>query len=175
LGKYVSAGPSLDKEKLLAIIKKSVARGQKSPSVLGEVDWKADPPSVINLARRIDRKRISVSWKNTPFTEAIKELNLLTGIPFVFSAKARAALKREDPKLDLKVKSLRVADILDLVTEEIGVFRFRIKGGAVLILTAQEFRPRVVLKIYNVGDILHRPRDFPAPALGFAALGSEEN
>ncbi len=158
--------PGFEKEKLVSLVRKAAEPRSRTPSVLGDVDWKNDPLSVRRVARKLDRTRLSVSFKQTSLPEALETLRRLAGVPFILSARVKKALKKKEPRVDLQVTRLRLADILDLIAVETGSYRFKVKAGAVLVLTKEEYRPRLVLRIYNVADIIRPRRDFRAPHLG---------
>jgi len=61
--------------------------------------------------------------------------------------------------------------VLNLIALQLGEYRFTLRYGAVVLIKAEEYRPRRILRMYDVSDVVRKPRDFPAPRLG---LGKED-
>ena len=167
-------GPLLEKETLLSMIRSVMKESAARPSVLNEIDSAHARPSERKIARALRRTRLNVSFHKKSLEEILDYLRKVTELNFVVSAKARKLLSEKRPVLTLQLKNLRLSDILDLIVTEAGEFRFTVRSGSLVLVTKREYRPRKVLRIYDVRDIVTPLPDFPAPSLGASLKAPDE-
>jgi hypothetical protein len=167
-------GPGIGEDQLLAIVRKTMAAASTRSTVTGDVDSARAPLHVRAVVRSVRRMRLSVSFQDSTAREAIDFLRTVTRLSFVLSAKARTALTEEKPTVSMDVQNFPLEDILQLLALQLGEYRFTIRSGAIVLLRAEEYRPRKILRVYNVRRILTPPRDFPAPALGASLRAPDE-
>jgi hypothetical protein len=114
-----------------------------------------------------------VSFEGWKLEDVLDLLRRSARINLVVSARAREALRREQPAIVMQVTNLRVVDVLDLLGLQLDRYRFTIRHGVVLLVCADEYRPATSLRVYDVRDIVQGRRDFPAPVVGGWRLETE--
>ncbi len=169
-----SSAPGLDEEQLLMIIRKSLANGSSRATVTSNVDLQRAPAHVRALVRTVRRTRLSLDVHQWSAKDALDFIRKATALNFVLSAKAHTALKEEKPTVSLDVENLPLEDILDLLALQLGEYRFTIRSSAIVLLHKEEYRPRKILRVYNVRRLMTPVRDFPAPALGASLRAPDE-
>lgn len=157
-------------EKVAAVLQAAVQEGSE-PSVLAGIDPKTASAAERKAIRIIRSKRIGIALEDQPIDDALKILREATGLAFVMSAKAREAAKEEGLAVSITLENLPVENVLNLIALQLGEYRFTLRYGAVVLIKSEEYRPRRVLRMYDVSDVVRKPRDFPAPRLG---LGKED-
>lgn len=154
-------------ERLMKLIEAQAGDDKaSSPSVLGDVDLRSAPAEVRKIARVLREKRVEFMLEKQTVDATIEILRDLSGLNFVVSAKARQALDETKPEVTMTLHELPLENCLNLIALHLRDYRFIIRYGAVILVRAEEYKPRRILRIYEVGDIVHPLPDFPAPALG---------
>ena len=157
-------------EKVAAVLQAAVQEGSE-PSVLAGIDPRTASAAERKAIRTIRSKRIGIALEDQPIEDTLKILREATGLAFVMSAKAREAAKEEGLAVSITLENLPVENVLNLIALQLGEYRFTLRYGAVVLIKAEEYKPRTILRMYDVSDVVRRPRDFPAPRLG---LGKED-
>ena len=161
-------------EQLVALLEEAALPESGRFSVLAELRGAAASIAARRMTRALTGRRLTVSFDGWDVEEALVSIHRSCGVPIVIGAKARKALEADRPKLRLAVRDLRPADILDLMIEQLGGFRLAVRSGALVLLRKEEYRPRRLLRIHDVRDLLRPRPDFPAPALGTGLLAEDE-
>ena len=119
------------------------------------------------IRSRLKVRVASVEFEDEPFEQVIQFLRELSGINFVLTKEASAALEGGDGTVRLaEVTDLPLENVLNLVLQgNDPPFTYVIRSGAVLIGPSDSVRNDVFLEFYEVSDITKDKPDFRAPRL----------
>ena len=157
-------------EKVAGVLQAAVQESSE-PSVLAGIDPRTASAAERKAIRIIRSKRIGIALEDQPIEDVLKILREVTGLAFVMSAKAREAAKEEGLAVSITLENLPVENVLNLIALQLEEYRFTLRYGAVVLIKTEEYRPRRILRMYDVSDVVRKPRDFPAPRLG---LGKDD-
>ena len=95
----------------------------------------------------------------------------MTGLNIVITKKGREAIDDSGRDVRLKLNKIRLRNCLILMLQGISDdLCFGIRHGVLVFGTKDEFRGRsIVLRVYDIGDIIRPKPDFPAPEAGLDA------
>jgi hypothetical protein len=155
---------SMTVELLIDLIS-ALDEGDRAPSVLDGLDLTTAPPEERKIARVLKENRTDIFLEKASVRDAIEVLRAVSGLNFAISGLARKAIEEEKPQVTVSLRGLPLENVLNLVAGQLAGFRFIVQYGAVVLVRAEECRPRKFLCVYDVRDLLYRPRDFPAPKL----------
>ena len=115
---------------------------------------------------------LSVNWEEAELGEVLKELRRRLEVNLVMSIALR---KEEPPTLNLVLKDISALGVLRIIESQTGI-RFQHRHGVIVATTPEDaMQASMVLKVYQVADLLYVPPDFPAPIrLGLRGSGQEE-
>jgi len=156
-------------EKLIAMIQ---ALEEEAPSsgVLDGIELEKAPVELRRLARTLRETRLDLILEKRDLPSTVDILRQVTGVNFVISQKARAAIESTKPELTLTLRGLTVENVLNLLQVHLGDLRFTVRYGAVMLVAKEEAPPPKTLRIYDVTDLVRPHRDFPAPTLALKEL-----
>ncbi|MBI4607292.1 MAG: hypothetical protein HY721_35450 [Planctomycetes bacterium] len=164
-------GPAEDaasrEEQILRLVRSiAEARDRDEPNVLGTVDPSTAPAQALKVARVLRSTPVDLKLEKTPVADVLKLLHAVSGLPFLMSAKAREAAAAEKLEVTFSVSELPLENVLNLLAIQLGAYRFVVRYGAVVLVRADEHRPKTILRVYDVSDVVRARPDFPAPRLG---------
>jgi hypothetical protein len=145
----------------------------RRPSVLDGVDPHELSGRELEVVRTLRERRLTFAFEGAKVTAAVDLLAALSGIPFVITAAARKDFERAATTVNLDLRDLPLENVVNLLARQLGEYRFQFLYGAVVLMRAEEYRPRARLRVYRVADIVRRRPDFPAPKLGLAELDNQ--
>ncbi len=126
----------------------------------------------IRIKSKLENQKVTLSFEDTPFKDAISFLRDITGLNFVISTAADDVIISDDLRVNLKIKNVRLKTALKLILETGGdQLRYRIKNGVIYITTDETEEEEVFLEFYVVSEIINHPPDFPAPELALRDWG----
>jgi hypothetical protein len=156
-------------EERAALLEKAVAATLRSadsePSVLDGVDPARASPDVLRVVNALRSTLVDVAFENQDVDGCLAIIRQASGLPLVVSKKARESLAEEKPEVTLTLERLPLENVLNLLALQLGEYRFTIRYGAVVLVRKDEHRPKPILRVYDVADIVRKPPDFPAPPL----------
>lgn len=126
------------------------------------------PEDIVTRAQ-LQQCRITFSFEETPFAEAVEFLSTVSGLNFVVHREA--GLEALDVTLTLKNVSCQTA--LEFVTGQVGL-SWTVRHGTVLIGRAEDIIGPMTTHVYDVTDLLAVPPDFEGPATRWAVFSKEE-
>jgi type II secretory pathway component GspD/PulD (secretin) len=126
--------------------------------------------------REIERKLImplSLDFKNTPFHQVVDDLRTWTGINMVVDKRALAeeSISLDQP-VDMKLDAVMLKSALNTVLQQMKL-TYVIEDEALKITTESHARGRLVLKTYQVADLVIPIEDHNVPTVA-AMLGMPE-
>lgn len=158
-------------EHLVQVVKGTLKqKRRRRPSVLGNVDLKRASSHVRRVARTLRGTKVTLELDQQSVGELLSTLSEISDLTFILSGKARRALKKTPVKTSIDVKNLSLEHLLNLLSDRMRTYRFVIRYGAVFLVRDTEYKPKKTLRVYNVRDLIRRPRHFRAPKM---ALGSK--
>src|SRR5207245_2092143 len=97
---------------------------------------------------------LSVSFKNSRFEDVTEYLHTVSGLPIIMDKTAleEAAVTYDTP-VTLQVKGVSVRSLLRKILGDLGL-TYVIKDEAVQVVTAQQARQMLVVRVHYVGDLL---------------------
>ncbi len=153
-------------ERILQIVQAGLdSASSREPSVLGDIDPKTASPHVMKAFRALRGKKADFSLEKQPLSAVLELFQSLAGVPFVMSAKARKAYEEEKVEVTLNLKGVSLENALNLLALQLEGYRFTVRYGGVVLVRAEEYKPRRVLRVYSIHDLIYVPPDFPAPPL----------
>ncbi|MFB3065670.1 MAG: hypothetical protein ACE10D_04055, partial [Planctomycetota bacterium] len=128
---------------------------------VGMDDSAAEDPRTQQILNVLETRRVGeLSLKPGEITleGAVEYLRSVTGENFVISQKVRD--EKSDIELDLEVKDVTVAQVLNLITEPHDM-AWKIRNGVVMVLDISEATEDLILQFFDVKDLVARISDFP--------------
>lgn len=121
-------------------------------------------------AREIERKiaavKVSTDFKDTSLDEVVEFLRELAGVNIMVDP----ALKEKNIQVTLKVKDVSVRTVLNLIAE-MNSIGWKYREEVLYLTTPDKLKEDVVLKIYDVQDLLAPIRHFPGAEIGLTEEG----
>lgn len=162
----------VDRERLVELVvanAKAQARKKWGRELVPQVRNDRDRKAYGHMRRLIDHAKISVNFKDAPFSECLDFLRDVTGLNIVLSKEASKAYAEEE--LSLRLKKVKLKSVLELMIDKLGKdLRYGYRHGVLWIGLRGEIKDRLVLRFYDVSEIVQGKPDFPAPKLGLEGL-----
>ncbi|HBP17547.1 MAG TPA: hypothetical protein DEA08_07130 [Planctomycetes bacterium] len=162
----------IDRERLVELVvanAKAQARKKWGRELVPQVRNGRDRKAYAHMRRLIDHAKISVNFEDAPFDECLDFLRDVTGLNIVLSKEAQKAYAEEE--LSLRLKKVKLKSVLELMIDKLGKdIRYGYRHGVLWIGLRGEIKDRLVLRFYDVSDIVNKKPDFPAPKLGLDGL-----
>lgn len=161
-------------ETLLDLVEKAVAQAPQG-TFLDSVDVKALNREGKALVAKMRTRRVTLSLKKVRLGKAVELLRKIADVNLIVSPKALAKFKKEEPEVTVDLKDVRLVEFMDHLIRQAKGFGITVRHGALYVGLEEEVKPRPILVIYDVTDLLRRPRDFPAPKLGLSDRKPEDS
>ena len=124
---------------------------------------KLSPPA----AQRLQEK-ISVSYIDAPLIRALEHLQRRTGVCILVDRSALSRKTLQQP-ISLNLENVRLKEVLDWLGK-IGGIGYRVEGRVIFVSSlAQTLAQDVVMKVYDVSDLVEMIADFPGPDFALEA------
>lgn len=166
----------VDRERLIELVvanAKAQARKKWGRELVPQVRNGHERKAYGHMRRLIDNAKISVNFQAAPFDECLDFLRDVTGLNIVLSKEAQKAYAEEE--LSLRLKQVKLKSVLELMIDKLGKdIRYGYRHGVLWIGLRGEIKDRLVLRFYDVSEIVNKKPDFPAPKLGLEGLEWED-
>jgi hypothetical protein len=97
---------------------------------------------------------LSVDYNQARFKEVIEDLNEKLGVPIIVDENSlKDAMVEYDDPVSFKVKKVQVRTILRKILGDKGL-GYIVKEGTIQVMTAQKARETMVVRSYNIGDLV---------------------
>lgn len=157
---------------LLFLAGTSLAWAEKSKSEKKEdasppPEKKEEPPAVTEKAeilRRLETFRISMDFKDASLEDVIDFLREITRLNFLIDKRVYEQVSEADLRVTFKVDNLPLKSALKLILQMRNL-SLLYREGVLVIVPKAVADEDVVMRIYDVRDLLFRIRDFPGPNL----------
>lgn len=160
-------------ETLEAILKSVIEDTSASPAVLADFDPRRADASSVKAARALKATKVDFELTQQPLEDVLGLFAKVTGVPFTLTAKAREAATKGKVQVTFAITGLALENVLNLLMLQLGDYRFAVRYGAVVCMLKEEYKPKAVLVLYNVSDLIRPRPDFAAPKLGLS--GKDES
>ncbi len=164
-----SQRPAVSAEDIVQLVQELEKSHADRPAVLAGVDPRSAPPEVRKIAAVLRSTQVNLAIEDQKVEDALELLRQISGLNFVISAKARQAMAEKHPRIHLTVRDLPLENALNLIAWNLEDYRFTIGYGAILFIHKDEYRPRKVLRIYPISDLVRPLPDFAAPPLALTS------
>ncbi len=131
------------------------------------------------VLERLETVRFAPKFKDpsgdgVSLSEVADFLQQLTGVNFVVSGKVKEELDEEQQKVNLDLPERSVRKVLDLIVDTHENLRWKIENGVVMLVTKEETHGGQILKMYEVGDLIHPVPSFPGREINISPSGGLE-
>jgi hypothetical protein len=122
-------------------------------------------PVIPNTIRLLNQRIPEVALDGVPFEQVMDWVKEVTGVNVVvrWQTLVDAGIERDKP-ITLKVKSLRLSQVLWMIMNEAGgtdiKLAYRASGSVLILSTEADLGKEMVLKVYDVSDLLIQPTMF---------------
>lgn len=162
----------IDEDRLIELIEETVRANEErrlGREFLVDYATRAEEVQAQLLRRGLDSRRVTVNFDQTTFSECVEFLIDVTGNNIVVSKEVREEFG--DQNIRLKVKKVTLRSCLNLLLEQTGEgVRYGFRHGVLWIGNSGERKQRLVLRFYDVSDIVRKMPDFPGPRLGLEGV-----
>jgi hypothetical protein len=116
------------------------------------------------IASKLKNLKISLDFTDAPLPEALDFIRSFSGIDFVIDTKVREKYPDDQLKVSLKVKDIPLESALRLLLsgKNLGA---AYREGVLMIVLKEDLDKEVLLRIYDVRDLLLKIQDHPGPTI----------
>lgn len=150
---------------LVDFVKKESEAQTQAPSILGEIDPKEASAYDRTIARTLRTRKVDLRLEAAPVADLVRLLAEISELNVVLTAKARAALQATPREVTVKLRGLTLEQTFNVLSRQLGEYRFVLRYGAVMLALRDEFPPPQITRFYLVEDIVRARPDFAAPRL----------
>jgi tetratricopeptide (TPR) repeat protein len=155
-------GPLVTTDSPVAIQLKALERARGRGS-LNDAHLKTRSQAEYEIEVKLD-KPISIELRQTPLDQAIKNVQLLTGLPLVIDYRGLSdeRISEVQPITFEPGAAMSAKNVLACVCEQAGV-NYLVENDAVKITTVKKSRGRMVTKVFSVADLVTPVPNFALP------------
>jgi hypothetical protein len=116
---------------------------------------------------------VSFDFKERPLPEVLSFFTQVSGVTFLVSPLLAQEMSPEELAVTLRLDRASLKTALRIILDLKGiaaVWRY----GTILVTTPKDARGKPILRLYPIGDLTVRIRDFPAPELMLRPAGAED-
>jgi hypothetical protein len=124
----------------------------------------AMPPRQEEILSKLANMKISVDFTDAALPDVLDFIRSFSGIDFVMDLKVRERLGDEQMKVSLKVNDLPLRSTLRILLAGKGLTAVY-REGVLVIVPKEEADKDVVLRIYDVRDLMMKIEDHPGPVI----------
>lgn len=121
---------------------------------------------------RLEERVVNLDFDEKPLDEVLRYFSDLTDVNLAVSPVLKAERSEEELRVTLSLHRISVKSALQIIVDlkSLGsVYR----SGVIFLTTPKDARGKPRLRIYPIGDLTVRIRDFPAPDIRLHASGEE--
>ena len=149
----------------------NVVKSRENSSALSTVE--AIDPATAGIQAALDTTSIEANFELS-VEEIANNLAAYSRVNFVVSRMVRDDLDEDEKMVTLSFsRPMPISQILTII-EDLTPVRFKIRNGAVNVLTVEEAASKMVLQQYEVRDLTAVPTDFPLPEINLVPSNGVE-
>ncbi len=117
---------------------------------------------------------VSFDFKERPLPEVLTFFTQVSGVTFLVSPLLAEEMSPEELAVTLKLDRASLKTAIRIILDLKGiaaVWRY----GTIYVTTPKDARGKPILRLYPIGDLTVRIRDFPAPELMLRPAGAEDS
>jgi hypothetical protein len=128
----------------------------------------SDRAAATFIRRRLELQRVSLNFDELALFDAVEFLRQVTDLNIVVSPRARQRVIDSGRTVSLKLRDVRLRNALVLCLRAIDAeLAFGVRYGVLYIGERAELRRSTMrVGVYDLGELIHERKDFPAPRLG---------
>jgi len=133
---------------------------------------KERPHTLRQMIQVLDARKVSVNFKDKDLQDVVRFCSDFTGINLIVSPVLTAQADDYDLSVTLRLNDVSVKQLLSIIIDLkdlASVYRH----GVIMITTPKDARGKPFLRIYPIGDLTVRIRDFPGPNIMLRPAGAE--
>lgn len=130
------------------------------------------PKDLDEALRRLARVKVTVKFKETPFAEAVDYVRRVAGFNVIVSPVLSAKGLDGIAPLTMTLNDVSLRQVAELVAQ-FSATKFKFEGGILEFTTPEDARGKPVLRIYAIGDVTMKLRNFPGPDVNLRPSGSD--
>jgi type II secretory pathway component GspD/PulD (secretin) len=119
---------------------------------------------------KLQNLRVSLEFSETSLEDAIDFIRQFSRLNIIIDKTVQDKFGAGEPKITLKAKDLPLASAFRLMLETRGM-TLLFRHGVLLVVTEERASQNVVLRLYDVRDLLMKINDFPGPEITLVPLG----
>jgi hypothetical protein len=128
----------------------------------GKLTGADDVRAYADALKQLKARTLTLSWKDLALEDAVKELRVHLARTILF---APAAYDLKKNPISFELDRIPAGSALRVI-ESAAKVRFLFEGGIVWVTTPEDAVKRsLVMRVYDVSDLLYQAPDFPAPIL----------
>ncbi len=131
-----------------------------------------DDPRKQEILNRLSSMKIDLDFADTPLADVLDFIRDFAQINLVMDPRTAEQAAGDDMKVTIKVRELALKSALKLILQSKGLTAVY-RDGVLLVLPQEEAKKSVVLRIYDVRDLLAQIQDFPGPVVELKPPGQE--
>jgi hypothetical protein len=133
---------------------------------------KERPHTLRQKIQVLSARTVSVNFKDKDLSEIVRFLTEYTGVNIIVSPILTAQADDFDLSVTLRLNEVSVRQLLSIILDLKGLAAVH-RHGVIMITTPRDARGKPFLRIYPIGDLTFKVRDFPGPNLMLRPAGSE--
>ncbi len=122
--------------------------------------------------RRLSRVKVTVKFKDTPFVEAVDYVRRVAGFNVMVSPVLAAKGLDAIQPITMSLSDVTLKQLAELIAQ-FSSTKFKFEGGILQFTTPADARGKPVLRIYAIGDLTMKLRNFPGPDINLRPSGAE--
>ncbi|TET33932.1 MAG: hypothetical protein E3J72_15585 [Planctomycetota bacterium] len=127
------------------------------------------------ILAKLKNQKVTFHFQDTSFDEVINFLRDVTGVNFVVSNDAAEIIEASGRTITLRLKDVRLETAMKLVLEGFDELGYAIKDGVLYIGLKEKLRTRrLYIAFYEIGELVTKPPDFPAPKMALRDEGGTQ-
>ncbi len=131
------------------------------------------PKKLSEMLLILDERVVSVDFEDRPLEKALAFLSNYTGVNLVLSPALQDLKNDLDLSVTLRLSKVSVRTALNVMLQLKGLASVY-RHGIIMITTPKDARGKPYMRMYPIGDLTVRIRDFPAPEMMLRPSGSED-
>jgi len=133
---------------------------------------KERPQTLREMLLVLEARTVSVDFKDKDLQEVLRFFSDFTGVNLIVSPVLQAQRDDYDLNVTLRLKDVSVKQVLSILVDLKGLASVY-RHGVIMITTPKDARGKPFLRMYSIGDLTVRIRDFPGPDIMLRPAGAE--
>jgi hypothetical protein len=124
------------------------------------------------IVNKLNTMKVSVDFEDRPLDEVVRTLAEISGIDMLVDRTVYEKTSAEELTLTIKLNDIALKSALKLILGQRNL-GCMYKDGVLLVVPKEALDANVVLRIYDVRDLMMRIKDFPGPEITLKVSNDE--